>query len=52
MNTDDVVYLHWSQAGKTSTNCDTSETHLSNWRVNDTLLAELVKKTLGDLQII
>ena len=40
---------HWSETSEGSTDGKTSETHLSNGGVNDTLLAKLVEKTFRDL---
>ena len=34
--------VHWSETGQSSTSRNTRETHLSDRRVDDTLLAELV----------
>ena len=40
---------HWSETSEGSTDGKTSETHLSNGGVDDTLLTELVEEALGDL---
>ena len=42
-------YAHWAEARKCGTSCETSETHLSNGGIYDTLLAELVHEALRDL---
>ena len=45
-----VFDVHWSQTSECRTNGETSETHLRNWCIDNTLLAELVKETLGHLE--
>ena len=41
--------IHGTKTGECGAHCDTSETHLGNGGVDDTLLAELVEEALGDL---
>ena len=41
--------IHGTKTGECGAHCETSETHLGNGGVDDTLLAELVEKALGDL---
>ena len=45
-----VCDAHWTQAAERRADSEASETHLSNGGVDDPLLAELVKETLGDLE--
>ena len=41
--------IHGTKTGECGAHCDTSETHLGNGGVDDTLLAELVEEALSDL---
>lgn len=43
------MHTHRSQAGENNTRCDTGETHLGDWCVDNSLLAKLVKETFRGL---
>jgi hypothetical protein len=42
-------YAHRAETSETSANRNTSETHLSDGSVDDTLLTKLVEETFGNL---
>ena len=45
-----VKDTHWSEASECGADREASKAHLGDGCVDDTLLAELVQKALGDLE--
>lgn len=41
--------VHGAEAGQRGSGGQSSESHLGNWSINDTLLAELVQQSFCDL---